>query len=58
MKKLLLTLLTALALWPAAAAEAVWQTDLPKALAQAKAEKKPPFKAAPAKKNDTAKKAA
>jgi len=40
MKKLLLTLLAALALWPAAAAEAVWQTDLPKALAQAKAEKK------------------
>ena len=40
MKKLLLGLLAGFSLWAAGAADLNWQTDLPKALAQAKAEKK------------------
>ena len=40
MKKLLFGLLASVALWQASAADLNWQTDLPKALAQAKAEKK------------------
>ena len=40
MKKLIFGFLAGLVLWSASAADLKWQTDLPKALAQAKTEKK------------------
>jgi uncharacterized protein YyaL (SSP411 family) len=40
MKKLIFGLIAGLALWQAGAADLNWQTDLPKALEQAKSEKK------------------
>ncbi len=40
MKKMLLGLVAGLALWSASAADLNWQTDVPKALAQAKTENK------------------
>ena len=40
MKKLVLAIAGSLALWQAGAADLNWQTDVPKALAQAKTEKK------------------
>ena len=40
MKKLILGVVAGFALWQASAADLSWQTDVPKALAQAKTEKK------------------
>lgn len=40
MKKMILGMVASLAVWQAVAGDLVWQTDVPKAVAQAKSEKK------------------